>query len=84
MSCGGATFRIEAVLGTPGGTSFVVRQFLNQHSFFHHPVASIELGTALVENLAEQTTTIRETDINFKMVPLKYKDKIIVFPLNHM
>lgn len=70
--------------GTPGGNSFVVRQFLKQHSFFHHPVASIELGTALVDNLAEETTTIRETDINFKMVPLKYKDKIIVFPLNHM
>lgn len=75
VSCGGATFKREAIFGKLGGASFVVRQYLDQRPFFRHPVASTELGTAVVENLARQTTSITVKDIDFQMVALEYKQK---------
>jgi hypothetical protein len=83
VSCGGATFKIEAISRTLGGTSFVARQYLDQRPFFNHPVDSTALGTAVVGNLAEETTSIAVKDIDFKMVTLEYKNKVVAVPLNH-
>ena len=61
----------------------MARQYVDQRPFFNHPVDSTALRTAVVGNLAEETTSIAVKDIDFKMVTLEYKNKLVAFPLNH-
>ncbi|KAL2096819.1 hypothetical protein ACEWY4_007310 [Coilia grayii] len=84
VSSGNATFKIEAINRTLGGTSFVVRQYLQQQPFFTYPVNSLELGTAVVDGMSRETRIITERDIDCKMVSMQFNKRLVTYPLNHI
>ena len=76
--CANNILKIEEIQRTVSGTSFVVRQYLQQQPFFTCPMNSV------VKEMSRETFVITESDIDCKMVAIPYKNKIVIYPLNHL